>query len=191
MRAVKRPVLARAPARDRQRGQAMTEFAMVATVLFFLVLAVMEAGLLSFSIATARFAAGDAARVGAQEGNYYVDASNNADVDVCQTVRASALGTTAIAAVDGIDIQKVDYNPITHTLTPNPAYINSYNMDATCSPQGAINWPVASRNVTVNSDFLQVSIRYRYVWKSGAMLSPSPVVLSVTYIQKIEPQIWS
>lgn len=163
---------------------------MVATVLFFLLLGVMEVGLLSFSLATARFAAGDAARIGAQEGNYYVDAYNNADVDLCQSVRASALGTTSVAQVDGIDVQKVDYDPVSRTLTPNPVYINSYNMDATCSPQGATNWPIATRNVTSNSDFIQVTIRYRYVWKSGILLSPSPVVLTVSFTQKIEPQIW-
>src|SRR6266566_4793527 len=55
--------------RERSRAQAMTEFAMVAPILFFLLLGIVESGLLLFVVGSARFGAGEIARQESESGN--------------------------------------------------------------------------------------------------------------------------
>jgi Flp pilus assembly protein TadG len=176
----------------RGRGQAMAEFALVAPVLLFMIMATLEVGLLTFSISTARFAAEAAGRLGSQLGNYYQSPTVNADQSMVTSIRQSALGTTTLTSIDGIDIEWYDY-----TATPSPSFgphqpgcpcVNSYNLDG--SMQGGIGWPIATRNVSTSSDFMRITIRYRYKWKSGSFLSPQPLVLSTAYIIRLEAQQW-
>jgi hypothetical protein len=170
----------------------MSEFALVAPVLVFMIMATLEVGLLTFSISTARFAAEAAGRLGSQLGNSYQSPTVNADQSMVTSIRQSALGTTTLASIDGIDIEWLDY-----TATPGPSFgphqpgcpcVNSYNLDG--SMQSGIGWPIATRNVTTNSDFMRITIRYRYMWKSGSFLSPQPLVLSTAYIVRLEAQQW-
>src|SRR3977135_4591357 len=81
------------------RGQAMIEFALVTPILFFLVFAVLETGLLMFVVGSARFASGEAARQETESGN-----SVTADQDTIAVIRGTAMGTTNLAGITEIDI---------------------------------------------------------------------------------------
>jgi Flp pilus assembly protein TadG len=174
------------------RGQAITEFALIAPVFLFMILATLEAGLLTFSVGTARYAAEAAGRLGSQLGNYYLSPAVNADQSMVQSIRQSPLGTTKLATVDGVDIEWYDYSP-----TPTPTFgphqpgcpcVNSYNLDG--SLQGPTQWPIGTRNVTSSSDFMRITIRYRYRWKTGTFVSTQPLTLKASYIIRLEAQQW-
>src|SRR5229473_55366 len=55
--------------RKRSRAQAMTEFAIVAPILFFMLLGIFESGLLLFVVGTARWSTAEVARQESESGN--------------------------------------------------------------------------------------------------------------------------
>src|SRR5437879_13692825 len=77
----------------------MTEFAIVAPILFFLLLGIVESGLLLFVVGSARFGAGEIARQESESGN-----AANADAISIQQLQRTAIGTTTLAQVTEIDI---------------------------------------------------------------------------------------
>src|SRR6267143_3536028 len=105
------PMSARRP--QRSAGQAMVEFAIVAPILFFLLLGIFESGLLLFVVGTARFAAGDMARQESESGN-----ATNADQVSIAVIRNGAMGTTNLAVIRQIDVFKLNEDPVTGVLTP-------------------------------------------------------------------------
>ena len=113
----------------------MTEFALVSPVLLLMLFGVLESGLLLFSVGSARFAAGEAARQEAESGN-----AANADQLSIGIVRGTAMGTTRIAQIQRIDIYKLTQQA-NGTLTVAPGTINSYNLDGTA--RNSIPWPSA------------------------------------------------
>jgi Flp pilus assembly protein TadG len=161
----------------------MTEFAIVAPVLFFLLLGIFESGLLIFVVGTARFGAGEMARQESESGN-----AANADSLSLDVLRKTAIGTTTLASVTEVDI----YHLIQQgngTLTVDAGHYNRYQLDGT--PIGAITWPSSSRNVVNGqSDFLGVTLNYRYSWKTGIFLAPSALNLSQTFEIRLEPQTY-
>lgn len=114
------------PRAKRSRGQAMVEFAIVAPILFFLLLGIFESGLLLFVVGTARFAAGDMARQESESGN-----ALNADQVSIAVIRNGAMGTTNLAVIRQIDVFKLNENVVTGALTPN------CNAGATSPPRPA------------------------------------------------------
>ena len=173
----------RGEAARRSRGQTITEFALVAPVLFLLLLGILEAGLLLFSVGTARFAAGEGARQESESGNAAI-----ADTLSIQVIRNTALGQTRLATVQHIDIQR-QVEQANGTLAPDGAHLNSYQLDGT--PIGAVNWPPSSRDViNGQSDFLGVTIYYRYTWKSGIFLFSGPLNLKQSFYIRLEPQTY-
>src|ERR1700730_9124560 len=87
----------------RSRGQTMTEFALVSPVLVWPCFGFLESCLLLFSVGSARFAAGEAARQEAESGN-----AVTADALTIGIIRGTALGTTNLAQVRHIDIYKLN-----------------------------------------------------------------------------------
>lgn len=167
----------------RSRGQTMTEFALVSPVLLLVLFGVLEAGLLLFSVGSARFAAGEAARQEAESGN--AAAADSLSLGV---VRATALGTTKIATVQRVDIYKLQQQG-NGTLTVVPGTTNSYNLDG--SPRNSIPWPSPGRDVkNGESDFLGVTIYYRYNWKTGIFLFAGPLDLNQSFYIRLEPQTY-
>lgn len=161
----------------------MTEFAIVFPLLLFLLFGVLEAGLLMFSVGTARMAAGEAARQVAESGN-----AANADTITLKVVRGTALGTTTLASVDEVDIQKA-HEQSDGSLTPDPNHINQYRLDGTAL--NGLTWPASSRDViNGQSDFAAVTIRYTYTWKSGLVLGQPPLHLFQTFYVRLEPQTY-
>ena len=173
----------------------MTEFALVTPILFFLLFAVLEGSLMLFSVGSARFAAGEAARQLAESGN-----AANADTLSLGVIRGTALGTTTLASVVRIDFYHLVEQsngtllPDTSTQSDNsptsiPAgKINAYRLDGTAL---AVGYPPNTRNVVNGqSDFVGITIFYQYNWKSGLVLGQPPLALSQTFYIRLEPQTY-
>jgi Flp pilus assembly protein TadG len=169
--------------RSRTRGQALVEFAIVAPLLFFFLVGVLESGLLLFVVGTARFGAGEVARQESESGN-----AANADQVSIAVLRATAIGTTSLATVTEIDVYRLNEQG-NGTLAVDPAHFNKYQLNGTAI--GAIAWLPASRNVVNGqSDFLGVTINYQYGWKTGVFLASSPLQLKQTFEIRLEPQTY-
>jgi Flp pilus assembly protein TadG len=172
------------PARARRsRGQTLTEFALIVPVLFLMLFGILESGLLLFSVGSARFAAGEAARQEAESGN-----AAAADTLSVAVVNRTALGQTRLAQVQHIDIYQLQ-EQANGTLTVVPGTINSYNIDG--SARNSIPWKPAARNVVNGqSDFLGVTIYYQYTWKTGLFLFSGPLNLNQSFDIRLEPQTY-
>ena len=172
-----------AGARRQSRGQTLTEFALVAPVLLLILFAILESALLLFSVGTARFAAGEAARQEAESGN-----AAAADALSTAVVRGTALGTTRTSQVLHIDVYKLQEQG-NGALTVVPGTTDSYNLDGTA--RNSIPWPSAARDVkNGESDFLGVTIYYRYNWKTGIFIFAGPLDLSQSFAIRLEPQTY-
>jgi Flp pilus assembly protein TadG len=186
-----------AATKKRQGGQAMVEFAIVSTVLFFLLLGVFESGLVLFVVGTARFSAADMARQESESGN-----ATNADQISIAVIRNGAMGTTNLAVIRQIDVFKLNEDPITGALTPgcnagatsppSPcATYNTYFLSGATTNGLAAPWAPATRSVKNRAtDFLGVRIWYQYNWKTGVFLSGSPLQLNIEFDIRLEPQTY-
>ncbi len=168
----------------------MTEFALVIPLLILLLMGVFDCGVLMFGVGTADYAVGEGARVGAEAGN-----AANADAQIAQAIGKTALHQPFVQ-VKEIDIYRLIEDSSTGQLT----------MDTTgCGGAGCVNkydasggplltpepWDASLRDVTNgSSDFLGVTIKYQYNWKSGTLLSAAPLQLSSTYSVRLEPQAY-
>lgn len=173
--------VARIAPERRRRGQTMTEFAIAVPVLFLLIMGVLDAGLLMFSVGNARYAAGEGSRLAAQLGN-----AVTTDQQVLGAIQQT-VGQTSLYDVNEIDIYKLNQDG-NGNLTPDPTRYNRYRADGTTmlSPEP---WPAAGRNVgNGTSDFLGLTINFTYRWKAGLFASLGPVVTTATYYVRLEPQ---
>ena len=161
----------------------MVEFAIVAPVLFFLLLGIVESGLLLFVVGSARFGAAEIARQESESGN-----AVNADTVSLQVLARTAIGTTSLAGVTEVDIYRL-IEQVNGTLTVDALHYNRYQLNGT--PIGAITWPPGSRDVSNGqSDFLGVTLQYQYKWKTGVFLAPNALNLTQTFEIRLEPQTY-
>ncbi len=161
----------------------MVEFAIVCPILFFLLLGILESGLMLFSVGSARFGASEIARQESESGN-----AANADQVSLQVLQRTAIGTTSLASVNEVDIYRL-IEQAGGALTIDPLHYNRYKLDGT--PIGPITWPSASRNVSNGvSDFLGVTLQYQYNWKTGVFLASTPLRLQQTFEIRLEPQTY-
>jgi Flp pilus assembly protein TadG len=169
--------------RKRSFGQALTEFAIVAPVLFFLLLGIFESGLLLFVVGTARWSTAEVARQESESGN-----AANADQVSITVLRNSAIGTTTLGSVNEIDIYHLNQQ-LNGSLTVDAAHYNRYDIYG--NPLAAITWPSGTRNVrNGQSDFLGITLHYQYNWKTGVFLNGSPLQLQQVYEIRLEPQTY-
>ena len=177
--------------RRTQRGQGATEFALCAPIAVIMLLGIVEAGFLMFGVGTAAYATGEAARVGAEAGN-----AANADMQVIATIDATGLGQNGIVKVTEVDIYRLIEDPSTGTLTVDTTgcggggCINKYDLYGTplVTPEP---WAPALRDVSNgSSDFMGVTIKYQYQWKSGTLIANGPLVLQAKYYVRLEPQTY-
>jgi Flp pilus assembly protein TadG len=161
----------------------MTEFAIVAPILFLLLFGVLEGGFLMYTVGTARFAAGDAARQLSEDGN-----AAAADQNALAVIRKTGLVTTSMGTVNHVDIYRMIQQP-DGTLTVDPAHINSYRIDG--SVLGSITWPPTTRGIRNGQmDFLGVTIYYQYNWKTGIFNRGGPLQLNNAVFIRLEPQLY-
>lgn len=174
-----------------KRGQGVAEFSLCAPIALIMLLGIVEGGFLMFGVGTAAYATGEGARVGAEAGN-----AANADMQVVGTIDTTGLGQNGIVQVTEIDIYRLIEDPSTGALT----------VDSTgCGGSGCINkydlfgaplvnpepWPASLRDVTNgSSDFMGVTIKYQYRWKSGALITSGPLNLTSKYYLRLEPQTY-
>jgi hypothetical protein len=178
----------------------MTEVALIAPLVLMLLLGVVEVGLLFFSVGTARFAAGDGGRVLAEVG-----AAWDADNQAIQAIQTTGVGQQGLVAITDIDIFKAANIGGTYQLDPTSVCNgtaggcqNHYDITGAlkngigspCAPlPNCPPWAPTTRNVTSGStDFVGVTLSYRYVWKSGSFINAPPVTLTTTYYVRLEPQ---
>jgi hypothetical protein len=161
-------------------GQSVTEFALMAPVLFMMMLGMLDGGLLMFTVGTSRYAVTEGARLSAQLGN-----ATTADDQAIQLIRKH-VGTTGVFSVTEVDIYKLNKDA-SGNLTPDPVLYNKYRIDG--SPMVPEPWPAASRNVgNGTSDFLGVTVHFTYRWKAGFFAPLGPVNSTATYYIRLEPQ---
>jgi uncharacterized protein (UPF0333 family) len=177
--------------RALQRGQGAAEFALCAPIAVIMLLGIVEAGFLMFGVGTAAYATGEAARVGAEAGN-----AANADMQVIYTIDATGLGQNGIVKVTEVDIYRLIEDPVTGNLTVDTTgcggggCVNKYDLFGTplLTPEP---WAPAIRDVSNgSSDFMGVTIKYQYQWKSGTLISSGPLVLQAKYYVRLEPQTY-
>jgi uncharacterized protein (UPF0333 family) len=177
--------------RALQRGQGAAEFALCAPIAVIMLLGIVEAGFLMFGVGTAAYATGEAARVGAEAGN-----AANADMQVIYTIDATGLGQNGIVKVTEVDIYRLIEDPVTGNLTVDTTgcggggCVNKYDLYGTplLTPEP---WAPAIRDVSNgSSDFMGVTIKYEYHWKSGTLISSGPLVLQARYYVRLEPQTY-
>lgn len=161
----------------------MTEFAIVAPILFFLLLGVLESGLLLFVVGTARWSTSEVARQLSESGN-----AGNADQVALGYLQRSAIGTTTLGSVTEVDIYRL-VQQLNGTLAVDNNHYNRYQLNGT--PIGAATWPSPTRNVrNGQSDFLGVTLKYQYVWRTGVLLAGGPLSLQQSYEIRLEPQTY-
>ncbi len=169
--------------RSRLAGQSLVEFTIVAPILFFFLLGILESGLMLFTVGSARFGAGEVARQESESGN-----AANADQVSIAALRGTAIGTTVLATVNEIDIFRLTEQG-NGTLAVDPLHYNKFRLDG--SAIGPVSWPPSARNVVNGqSDFLGVTIQYQYNWKTGVFLASRPLQLQQTFEIRLEPQTY-
>jgi hypothetical protein len=189
---------------DTRRGQAMIEFSLIVPVIFLVVFGIFEFGLLTFDLASTRFATSEAAKVVAQAGNGNLQCSNvkgcpalfgaslpsppndlcDADCQMISTVNQTALATTALEQVNHIDLYKLKSDG---SFGRVPGAQQSYKLDGTRTNNG---YPPSSRNTQVGvNDYVEVDITFTYNPLTGLFknIVGSPQ-LTTTYIVRLEPQ---
>jgi hypothetical protein len=170
-----------------QRAQSVVEFAFVLPVLVFLLFSVLEGALALFTIDSARYAAGEAARQESESGT-----NSNADSAAVQVILTGPLGATSLATISHVDV----YHLIQQgngTYIEDGAEYNSYRSPWPPLAGSTINstYPPAGRDVrSGQSDFLRLKISYQYNWLSGRILGSGPLQLVQTFDVRLEPQAY-
>ena len=173
------------------RGQGVAEFALCAPIALVVLLGIIEAGFLMFGVGTAAYATGEAARVGSEAGNQV-----NADSQVIAVIVGTGLGQNGVVNVTEVDIYRLIEDPNTGNLTVDTngcgggGCMNKYDLTGTplVNPEP---WTATTRDVTNgSSDFMGVTIKYQYKWKSGTLIAATPLSLSAKYYVRLEPQTY-
>ena len=166
-----------------RRAQAMTEFALVAPILLFLLFSVLEGSFLLFTVGTARYATGEAARQLSEDGN-----ASTADQKALAVIRKTALATTSLGTVNHVDIYRL-IQAGDGTLSVDTTRFNSYKIDGTAI--GTPTWPATSRDITNGEmDFVGVTVYYQYNWKTGFFSAAGNLPLNNTVYIRLEPQLY-
>jgi hypothetical protein len=169
----------------------MVEFSLIAIALLFLVFAVLDGSLLIFSVGTARFAAGEGARIGAERGN-----ATTTDTEILSAINGTALGTTNLAVINEVDVFRLTLDSSNNLVVDNNHY-NAYKpngvrkdgLNCSVATPPTPCWPPNTRNViNGQSDFLGVQIKFTYYWKSGIFAPAPPVQSSTNFYIRLEPQ---
>ncbi len=150
--------------RQGQRGQALVEFAVLASMLFLILAGAVDLGTLLDNHLGIAYATRQAARIGAQE-----DQNPGADCSILGAIYA-ATQNLALVTVTRIIIYQADANGNStgnqQVYTGNPGCPTPPN-----PPVGSLlsgTWPASARaDSPPNEDSIGVEIDYSYSWQTG------------------------
>lgn len=187
--------------RHKTIGQALVEFALAATVIFFLLAAAVDLGLIFFTMQALR----TAAQEGATYGSYPVVVTNGGQVtevrlnyqEIFRRIRfsggANPSGIVNLLDLNGDGIDDANQpavfsasnptNPNGFVIIENPKGPNPANLSGTCAttvPQ------VDMRNAGRNC-WIRVTVRYRYRFFFPFALGQD-IILPVTFTMPIRSQ---
>lgn len=196
--------------RGHKRGQAMIEFALVAPVMFLLLIGVIEFGFMTFDVGSSRYAVSEAARAIAAGGDGTPDCKLiagcerlhpppppptpnpcDADCGALVAINNTALGTTSLVRVNSVDITllRSDGTP------SNPLMQNHYIIwNGTANDFGGTScsctYTANTRGVVAgHTDYVSVAINYTYIWRTQMFLTISPNLnFTSTYYVHLEPR---
>ncbi|MEA2646861.1 MAG: hypothetical protein QOE92_1944 [Chloroflexota bacterium] len=156
----------------------MLEFGLILPVFLLLTLAVLEVGLMFFTIGAGRYIGGEAARQLAQAAN-----RSTADQEMLKVIDGSALRTTTRAEVVSVSVEQMTSAGARtgklQVYTPN---------GAAWVPTG--NWPPSDRIVRTGClDKAMVTINYLYRPKTGLFGKQLTIQLKIQYLISMEPQL--
>jgi hypothetical protein len=175
----------RRPGRRGQRGQSLAEFTLILPTLLMLVLGTAEMGLaLNTSMALVE-ATREGARVGAALSNGggiegCTSGSGTVDQQIIESVQRvveSPGNGIKLAGIDYIHIFKANADSsegLTNEWTVDTVHGTSICGVKLDFVQGAVNWPASSRDTTLPTDSIGVSIRYHY-----ALVTPLSAIFKV------------
>ena len=166
----------------------MVEFAIVAPVFFFSLVATIDGGLLMFVIGSGNHAAGIGEITLADEGNLAT-----ADCDAITNIAAAGLGTTGLDKITEVDIYQLDQDA-QGNLSPDgtnynaypPADIRSNSQCSTDTTAGKFPWPPSSRFVSA-SNLTNIGLSIKYTYSYLALNHPALAVVETRYF-RLEPQ---
>jgi hypothetical protein len=175
--------------------------------MFFLLFGIIEFGLMTFDVASSRFADSEAARAIASGGDSYIDCQKvtgcdklhsgpsqcDADCQALVAINNTALGNTGLQKVNFVEITKLnpDGTP-TSTMNKYTTWSASGN-DFSGSVHPTFSYTVNTRGVVAGStDYVSVRINFTYVWltKMFADIAPSPTLDAIYFIH-LEPRRFS
>lgn len=159
----------------------MLEFALILPVFLLLTLAVLEVGLMFFTIGAARYTGGEAARQLAQAAN-----RSTADKEALDVIDQSALRTTTLAQVTSVQVQRI--NGANSVVTLQNQYVPRLGVPG-WNPT-ALQWQPSDRLVRTGClDKANLVINYLYRPKTGLFGRQVQVQLAITYRITMEPQL--
>ena len=175
--------------------------------MFFLLFGIIEFGLMTFDVASSRFADSEAARAVAAGGdsfNLCQDVTGcdklhsgpsqcDADCQALVAINNTALGNTRLQKVNFVEITKLNPNGSpTSTMNHYTTWSASGN-DFSGSVHPTFSYTVNTRGVAAGStDYVSVRINFTYVWitKMFADVAPSPTLDAIYFIH-LEPRRFS
>ena len=174
--------------RHRSRGQGLVEFAIVGSLLFFLIFSVMNAGFYLYGANAMQYAADIGVATIAAEGNYdntLAPAPNNADTVAIARMIADGLNSAPLVSVTEIDIFKENVvNGVFSDDTSDPLCSgggtceNIYNSVGVLQNgvAGLPRWSPTVRNVDATPDYAKLVIKFKYTLLVGTTTFSSTTV---------------
>jgi Flp pilus assembly protein TadG len=186
--------------RGRSRGQALVEFAFVVLPFCIIFFGTIEFALIMSSIGSYNFAVRDGARLGSLLGR----TSGTADAQIIAVITNRTKGLV-MARFQEIDIYRSTSDGSclnataptagsTVTVDDPTCVKDEYLYDSTGAQTNPVaTWPPNVRDDSLQSaDYLGVRILYRYTYLTGFIAGVgTPLNLSATSVQRIEPQDYS
>ncbi len=173
-------------------GQGLVEFAIVGSLLFFLLFSIMNAGFYLYGANAMQYAADIGVATLAAEGDYdnpLATAPNNADTVAISRMDSDGLTSTPLVKVTEVDIYKEDVNSgvfsddSTCGLSGNQLCENQYTNTGTVI--GTVMWDPGTRVVGPSPDYAKLVIKFSYTLLIGTTTFNSTTI----NLFRLEPQV--
>ncbi len=177
--------------RREARGQGLVEFAIVGSLLFFLLFSIMNAGFYLYGANAMQYAADIGVAALAAEGNYdnpLATAPNNADTVAISRMDNTGLTSTPLVKVTEVDIYKESVNSgvfsdASTCGSGTQLCENRYTNTGTLI--GTQMWDPGTRVVGPSPDYAKLVIKFSYTLLIGTTTFNSTTV----NLFRLEPQV--